>query len=623
MIVPMTVLAGLWRFSGTDDPPGPAGPVAAMIDAQLGGAGGRPLLRVDGAATIGRNWLPDDGRADPPPADAPILVADARVDNRGELFDKLSRRYDPALSDETLIALAYRQWGERIVDHLLGDFAIAAWDPGQQALTLIRDPTGQRPLHYHRDGNRVAFASLPQGLFGLGLPRTVDTARLAGFVADVPANGLETFFAGIARVEPAQIVRIDRDGVRTRRYWDLPAKELRLRNDVDYVEALREQLDRSTRARLRGAGALVAAHLSAGLDSGAVAATAARLLAPEGDRVLAITSAPREGFAGPVPRGRIADESEAAAEVAALYPNMEQLVLRPAGASALDHLDEDSRLFGQPVGFPCNNVWWRDANAAAQARGATVMLTGELGNLSLSAGGLPVLAEFVRRGELLTWLRALVALRRNGPRWRGLFAASFAPWIPARLWDLLTGLSAGGRSDAPDQLSRTAPARAGKPDPRQRERDLRWSLLKLSDPGSFRKGALLHWGVDERDPTADRRLIEFCFSLPPAQLLGGGRTRRLARAALADRLPASILNGVRGYQYADWYESLDRPALTAFAARVAASPAAGAAIDFAAVDRLIAGWPPNDWASARTIGTYRIGLLRALAAGAFALNAGA
>ena len=74
-----------------------------------------------------------------------------------------------------------------------------------------------------------------------------------------------------------------------------------------YVEAFLEIFDEAVRCRLRTTGA-IATELSAGLDSGAVAATAARLLAPTGATLSAYTAVPRPGFSGIVPYGLIADE---------------------------------------------------------------------------------------------------------------------------------------------------------------------------------------------------------------------------------------------------------------------------------------------------------------------------
>ena len=597
---------------------------------------GSPVPRSSGQAAIGQFGMPTafgqllDARASSGSGAATLLAADVRIDNRVDLFDKLGLARDELTDDESLFFLAYCRWGDQVVDHVLGDFACAVWDSRHECITLLRDPTGQRPLYYHIGQDFVAFASMPQGLLGLGgVSREINVGRLAGFVADIPGTGPATFFRDISRVEPAHIVRITRQGIHTRRYWNMPTGELSYRNSDDYIEAFREHLNRATRARLRGAGRVVAAHLSAGLDSAAIASTAARLLASTGGRLLAVTSAPRVDFAGSVPFGRIADESPVAAELAALYPNMDHLILRSTGASPLNLLDDDSQLFAQPVGFPCNNVWWGAANMAARSRGANVILTGETGNLTISAGGLGVLADLLRARRYGTWLREVIALEKRGPRWRGLLAASFLPWLPAGVLSALEKFSSGGVSAESDSLlagGMDALVPSATPESwtsrsRRSEREVRWDMLKASDPGNFRKGALLRWGIDERDPTADRRLVEFCFSLPPSQLLGGGQTRRLARVALSDRLPAAILNGARGYQYADWYEALDKPALARVARRIAANPVAAGVIDVEAMDRLIEEWPLDDWASAKAIGTYRIGLLRALSAGVFALNA--
>ena len=53
----------------------------------------------------------------------------------------------------------------------------------------------------------------------------------------------------------------------------------------------------------------IGCYLSGGLDSSSVAALTARALAEKGQRLAAFTQIPREGFVGPVPAGRYADET--------------------------------------------------------------------------------------------------------------------------------------------------------------------------------------------------------------------------------------------------------------------------------------------------------------------------
>ena len=65
------------------------------------------------------------------------------------------------------------------------------------------------------------------------------------------------------------------------------------------------------------------------------------------------------------------------------------------------------------------------------------------------------------------------------------------------------------------------------------------------------------FGIETRDPTADRRVVEYCFSIPGSQYLRHGVTRSLIRRAMEGRLPDQIRNRTAfGAQGADWTEWL-------------------------------------------------------------------
>lgn len=63
----------------------------------------------------------------------------------------------------------------------------------------------------------------------------------------------------------------------------------------------------------------------------------------------------------------------------------------------------------------------------------------------------------------------------------------------------------------------------------------------------------------ERDPTMDKRVIEFCLSVPEDQYVRYGRERNLIRRAMAGIVPDKVrLNEtVRGVQGADWAQRLE------------------------------------------------------------------
>ena len=57
-------------------------------------------------------------------SDGCAIVADARIDNRDELYDRLGidSAARAATPDSALILRAYQKWGEDCTAHLVGDF---------------------------------------------------------------------------------------------------------------------------------------------------------------------------------------------------------------------------------------------------------------------------------------------------------------------------------------------------------------------------------------------------------------------------------------------------------------------------------------------------------------------
>lgn len=631
----MTALAGVWRTAGTD-----AGDrCREMLAAQAMYGGGDPRLWDGGEVAVGRDLritLSEDAHDRQPLSHGPVnLVADVRLDDRETLATALDieAAEATALSDADLVLRAWLRWGEEALERLYGDWALAVWDSKARRLMLARDGLGGRPLHHCRTAQGVAFASMPKGLHALpDMPRVADEERVAEFLALFPETGPRSFFAGVERVEPGCVVTLTLEGATMRRHWT-PARGGRSGPRIDVVEAMRAHLDQAVRSRLRNAESGVATHLSAGLDSTAVTTTAARLLAPAGGRVLALTAVPRPGWSGREPPGRLSDEGPVAALTAASHPNIDHLRL-PASGGLLERLDEDTDLHDRPLFNLCNQHWWSTIAEAASRREARVLLTGELGNATLSWAGMEVFPELMRQGrwgEAWRLGRAWVASGAVGPR--AAIATVLAPWIPGAIWGALRRLRSG--PDAMLRHSALDPGRAASMNLPSRARraglDLHYRLRRDGfesrlwhigwiDPGVFRKAALAAWGLDVRDPTADRRLVEFCLTLPAEAFFLDGRPRELARRVLADRAPAEVLaDARRGHQAADWAETLTAARADVGRVLATAELARGAGmLDLARLRRLTDRWPEGgEWDNPETSGDYRQALLRGLSALAF------
>lgn len=636
----MTALAGLWRFDGRPD----AGQgCARMLGAQELYGPHHGAQWADGAVALGRRLmrvLPEDAFDRQPLFGGEgryVLVADVRLDNRDELIRTLQIPEPQArtLCDAAILLAAIERWDESCLERLVGDYAFAVWDSARRRLLLARDPLGMRPLHYHRSNKFFAFASMPKGLHALPeIPYAPDEESIAEFLVMIPETGSKAFFLGIERVEPGHVVSVTANGVAGRRHWQPSKRRLELRRPEDYCEALRDLLDRAVACRLRGTGD-VGAFLSGGLDSGAVVATAARLLAPTGRRVIAFTGVPRDGYDGPAPPNRIIDERANAAATAALYPNVEHVVVPNKGHSPLADLDRRFFLFDRPVRGICAAAWGNSFDSAIRERKLSIVLSGSAGNVGLSYDGMELLPELFRSGR---WLRlwreasALVAARRL--RWRGVVANTFGPWAPPTLWNWVNKNFRPNGLELHDyiaihprrleQLDLPARAKARNIDlayrPWKDSFALRLRLLHLGDPGNHQKVSLATMQVDYRDPTADVRLLEFCLAVPTEQFLRDGMPRALARRALADRLPKQVLEETRaGLMLADWHEDLTaaRSEVIDELDRLEACPAAANLLDLPRLRRLTENWPSKGWEKSEVLVHYRYALLRAISVGHF------
>lgn len=547
-----------------------------------------------------------------------VMVADARLDDREGLAEALGQTCALArsISDSEWVLRAFERWGEDCLDRLYGDYAFAVWDRERRRWLLARDGMGGRPLCYFRGPRLFAFASMPRGLHALSeIPYEADEDLLARALDLVPPDPHATCFRNVSRVGMGECLVVTADGESRRRHWNPAPEPLRLSRASDYEEALRTEIDRAVRSRLPAQGD-VAAHLSAGLDSGSVAATAARLMAPAGRRVVAFTAVPREGAEAVGPPGRLPDEGPLAAATAALYANMEHVRVRTEGRSPLDALGWVFELCEQPILNLCNQVWRDVIYQIAQSRGLPVLLTGQAGNLTLSYKAPRPLGERLRaRGlaGLPDEIRAL-SWRRGGTGFAGLVRAIAAragdPWQThvASLLNPQRRVELGAPVET--LVTRRSPD----------SRSERLAALQRVDVADYAKGTLARWRIDERDPTADRRLVEFCLAVPDEQFRLGGLPSSLARRAMADRLPRAVLRQrARGLQAADWHSGFADPKreLGEMVARLAECPETARLLDIGRLQEAIDHWPAAGWHEASVTRLYRHELLRALSNGDF------
>lgn len=563
--------------------------------------------------------------------DGRIAVFDGRLHDRGAVATALGA--EPGTSDSGLVLLAYRRCGELFADRLVGDFACAIWDPAAKHLLLARDSLGAVPLCFWRSGDTVYFASEPRGLFAQpDVPRQLDEVWIARWLAMLPADSTRTEYRDIERVTPGHVVRHHAGGSVVQRHWRPEnLSPLRLANDGAYVERLRELLDAAVGDRIAGFQ-VVGSHLSGGLDSSAVTATAARILGQRGRRLAAFTAVPTHDFiTGPHTFG---DEGPLATATAATLANVDHILVPNSREPLFDTIDRANAAGGSPVLNPYNQTWFDGIGSLARDRGVNILLTGQHGNTTISYEGLTLLPRLLSHGRWLRLAREARGLRRNGDMTWLTIADLAAGWLlpsPVRKQILAArGHAATRLADFSllemgfaDRIGLAEEAMATAGSLRNRRMhgvDIRVVTLQRIDLARNFRAFRRQFGVALADPTADRRVVEFCLAIPQEQFLRDGTTRWLARRAFRGILPDAVVNEKRrGRQAADWHvpATAARPEMEAELKRLERSPLARECLDLGRMRRLLDAWPTEGWHTMAVRNPYQLALTRALATGRF------
>ncbi len=209
------------------------------------------------------------------------LIFNGEIYNYLELADILKQKGHQFTtdSDTEVIIKAYLEWGEDLVDHLQGMWALALFDSRRQKLILSRDPFGEKPLYTWETKDGLYFGSEVKFIKALsGDFPAINHDKVRRYLAygyrDVYKNS-DSFFHGIQAVPAAgqQVLTADGRGP-VRRYWQ-PRFEPRNMTSDEAVSGVRDRLFDAIKIRLR-ADVPLALTLSGGIDSNVIAGIAVK-----------------------------------------------------------------------------------------------------------------------------------------------------------------------------------------------------------------------------------------------------------------------------------------------------------------------------------------------------------
>jgi asparagine synthase (glutamine-hydrolysing) len=515
-----------------------------------------------------------------------VITADAIIDNRSELFSlmNVSESEWDNITDSQLILRAYKKWGEECPNYLIGDFSFAIWNEKTKELFCARDHVGNRSFYFYSSSNIFAFCTLTKPLLcvceegaKLNDEWIANFLSLEGPIHEVDSN--QTVYAAINQLLPAYTIKVNAIGMIKKQYWDpLKLSEIRFKTDEEYEQAFRKVFFEAVHCRLRSIGS-VGVMLSGGLDSGSVACIAAQKLAASGKRLKSFTAIPFSGYKDWLPKNVVADESEFIEAIAEHAKNIDITYCSSEGKNSVTDIEEYIDFLEQPYKFVRNFFWANEIASVAVKNNCSVLLDGQYGNFTISFGDLFThLITLFRRGKWLSIEREIRAYSKFRNYKRLDITKDFMKII---LPDNIKGIyyKMKGKKQCNQKNEFQTPVNPElafkyKVDERFKRncigpyskinadltevRKAFASPIFFSQVGAVDTKTSLKYGLIKRDPTRDKRVIEFCLSLPSEQYVRNGQERNLIRRSMIGVLPDKVrLNyDITGTQSADWIQRL-------------------------------------------------------------------
>jgi asparagine synthase (glutamine-hydrolysing) len=446
-------------------------------------------------------------------------------------------------TDTEVIVHLYEQYGKSCVDHLRGMFGFALWDDRRKQLLLARDRIGIKPLYYAELGGRLVFASELKSI--LQLPEVgrelnwSSVAHLFTFLSTPPA---EAIINGVRKLEPAHLLTAAPGRPPAiERYWKLNTEPDYGKSENYFVEGVRDLIEESVRLHMVSDVPL-GAFLSGGIDSSAIAATAARL-APDRLKTFSI------GFREPE-----YNELDYARLVAQQYDtDHHELTLGP---DALDRLEDLAWNLDEPFGDSSAIPTGMVSKLAAQR--VKVVLSGDGGDELFAGYDKYIVEQRERNGPRLPAaarrvLRTISRQMPEGMRGKNYLhhrsLAGFERYLDASTLFRRDDFVKLFQPDVADSIAAFEPWRARAAGMGSGNRH--WlSVLQETDIHNYLpldiltkvdRMSMAH-SIETRVPLLDHKLVEFAATIPPEMQLRGGITKHVFKRAMRGILPDQVID---------------------------------------------------------------------------------
>jgi asparagine synthase (glutamine-hydrolysing) len=472
------------------------------------------------------------------------IVADARLDNRADLCAMLDIPTLPPISETEIILTAYKAWGQRCVERFIGDFAFIIYDAKAHSLFAARDHLGIRPLFFRFCERGIVVATEVKVLINPGAPFTaltfqdVNLGQLANFICHRPNQDHVAAYNDIRRIPAGHCLTYMLGSAPVvESYWDQEVHCNTVGKSSNAL-ALQRLLIEAVRCRLRSVPP-PAILVSGGLDSSSIAACANKISAE-------LSLGPIETFS--IVFDKTPQESERRfVEAVTNHGNYKSRYLSLDDYAPLSGITEMLMNQGRVMNAP-TMMMSHQLQLHMAKNGFRIFLDGHGGDEVISHGNerLAELAKEHRWGEL--W-RELRPPDDDPPfdrlRHFYLYLLSFGRFRGIRLLRRITSWVISKRVQQP--VSELGPALSNlknvddaAPQAAPLNHLQMLQVPYMQEANEMLELAAAIAGTQPCFPFFDKRVVEFCTSLPAVEKRRNGWSRFILREAMEGLLPREV-----------------------------------------------------------------------------------
>jgi len=471
------------------------------------------------------------------------IVHNGEIYNFRELRKKLQEKGHRFYSqtDSEVILHLYEEKKEKCLPDLNGIFSFALYDRKEKELFLARDRIGIKPLYYYFDGKKLIFSSEIKAILSHSIPREIDSEALSHYFRIFFVPSPLTLFKGIYKLPPAHYLVYKNGNIAIYKYWDVEDLP-EIKSKEEAVEQIKFLLKDSVKRQLISERPL-GIFLSGGIDSSSVLGIASQFI-PQKVKTYSV------GFDINIETEKFNRDFYLARQTSRYY-GTDHHELLISGADARNNIEKVIWHMEEPIPNPIQIATFLLAKEAKKE--VSVVLGGDGGDEIF--GGYPryyysklidiyQLSPSFLRKNILPYFLERVLNKKNlreklntpyGVERYLLFMGQKAEVISQVLnQEMQHGLTE-------DFLKKQYPEDKFR-DPRKYLMYLDL-LVWLTDESLIRSDKMtMAFGLEERVPILDHRLVELAFRIPTQYKVRGTKDNKwIFRKAMKEYLPSHLL----------------------------------------------------------------------------------